>query len=65
MVSTASLCYTNIRMNTDDQKFPEQQRPELRTQTEVGLGIGVKVLLTVIVLGAVAAGVYAAITLAR
>ncbi|MFZ6036215.1 MAG: hypothetical protein ACOYUK_03680 [Patescibacteria group bacterium] len=52
-------------MNTDDQKFPEQQRPELRTQTEVGLGIGVKVLLTVIVLGAVAAGVYAAITLAR
>ena len=45
----------------------EQKKQERFTtvETQQKLGIGVKVLLTVIVLGAVAAGVYAAVALSR
>ncbi|MFA5134476.1 MAG: hypothetical protein WC505_01655 [Patescibacteria group bacterium] len=41
-------------------KFPQK---ETAVTTEQKMGVGVKVLLTIIVIGAVAAGVYAALTL--
>jgi hypothetical protein len=37
----------------------------INVETEQKLGIGVKILLTVIILGAVAAGVYASVALAQ
>lgn len=48
----------------EDQTFG-QEKKETTVTTETKLGTGVKVLLTVIVVGAVAAGVFAALTLAE
>ncbi len=47
-----------------DEQFPEDNKHTTVT-TDAKLGLGVKVLLTVIVVGAVAGGIYAAITLAK
>ena len=50
---------------TDCMDTNEQDISKTEVATKTKLGIGVKVLLTVIILGAVAAGVYASIALSR
>jgi hypothetical protein len=47
----------------DDELKKNERVTEVETKQK--LGVGVKVLLTVIVVGAVAAGVYTAIALSR
>lgn len=52
----------------NSQRMDDETKKEEKfttVETEQKLGVGVKVLLTVILLGAVAAGIYAAIALSR
>ncbi len=46
-------------------QFPNAEEPQTTTATDRKLGLGVKVLVTAIVVAAIAGGVYAAFVLAR
>jgi len=48
-----------------DEEIKEAEKKETMVTTEQRVGLGVKVVLTVVVLGAVAAGVFIAIILAQ
>lgn len=60
---SAVVCYTDIM---DIEQFPSSsEQKQTLTKTTAPMTVAVKVLVTVIVLGAVAGGIYAAVVLSQ